>query len=142
MKKLNYFILSLSLAMMAVGCNKVERILPKKDGLWKATSSTDRYYLSNTLFFEETLTGDGITYQFEKDGTGIQKEDSTTINFTWEVNDDNDVLRYCEQDGSLLICYSIDILESSKDKQKWFFSSKQDGITDWQESEVTLERVQ
>lgn len=141
MKNLRFSILVLSLAMLAVGCNKVEKILPKKDGLWNVTNLTSKTYFNNALISTQSDNNPGMTYEFNKDETGTYKDATDTQNFTWSVNADNDVLTICQEVNSITICLDLDIIESSKDAQEWHFTDQQSGSSAWQESELTLERV-
>jgi hypothetical protein len=130
-------------AVAAVGCKKVEKILPKKDGTWKATSITYYEYENSSLDTTYTETNNPEIYTFEKDGTGTISDGTDTANTTWEVNDDNDVIKLCAAfpGSSIYFCTDYDILESDKDRQVWRGSDKETGDTFWTETEATLERV-
>jgi hypothetical protein len=128
----------------SVGCNKVEKILPKKDGEWKATEIIYRDYTNGSLdttYFETDLSE---IYTFEKDGTGSITDGTDTADLTWEVNDEGDEIRLCVafSGSSVFFCFDNTILESEKDRQVWLGTDKETGDTTWTENEVTLERVE
>lgn len=114
------FAVTLLLAVVVVSCGKVEKILPKKDGLWVGTSQTTVTYVDDSLVSTETDT-DSLGFMFfDKEGTGYS-EDYANANrqeFTWAVNDDNDVITITVDSTSI----DYDILESSSKEQKWFTS--------------------
>lgn len=141
MKSFKTLALSAIIAIVAVGCNKVEKILPKKDGTWRAVSITDAQYVNNTLDTTYVDNNPGETYTFVKDGTGSMTDTDTTIAFSWTVNDDNDQITLCVDFLGVQFCQPMDVLESSKDAQTWFYSDKAAGDTDWYESTMELERV-
>ena len=109
------------LAAVVVGCGKVEKILPKKDGLWTTTSVHALTYLNDTLISDTTLTDSlGETY-FAKDGTGYTADNggANQSPITWSVNDDNNVLTITDSSGTVI---NADILEVEKNKMTLFTS--------------------
>lgn len=135
--------LAMLVALVAVGCSKVEKILPKKDGKWKQTSAKYDWYNNNTLdsSWTETATDSADVWEFLKDGVGNIISTDTTTAFTWSVNDDNDVVTICQSFSGLSFCVAMDVLESEKNKQVWFFSDKETGDSTWTETTSTMERV-
>ena len=110
------------LAIVAVGCGKVEKILPKKDGLWVGVSAHVVSYLNDTLFSDTTLTDSLGEMYFAKDGTGYSAETggANKVDFTWSVNDDNDVLTITDTSGTASMS---DILEVDKNEMTLFSST-------------------
>ena len=106
------------LAVVAVGCNKVEKILPKKDGLWQGVNSTVLSYLNDSLM-TTTIDDDSLgTMYFDKDGSGYSQDfnNSQQHPFTWVVADGNDQITITDTSGTSL---TWEILESSSKEQKW-----------------------
>lgn len=128
--------------IIAVSCGKVEKILPKKDGTWKSTSTTYRDFVNNTLDSTYTDT-EASTMVFEKDGTGYSyttNVDSTDA-FTWTVNDDNDIVTICQDFLGASFCVAFDVIESSKDSQTWMTTFQSGTAGTYTESEATFTRV-
>jgi hypothetical protein len=144
MKSLKGIALIALTAMVAVGCNKIEKILPKKDGEWKVTEITFREYTNGGLDTTYIESNSGEIYTFEKDGTGELRDGTDVYDLTWEVNDDNDVVKICVAffGPSVFICFDNTVLESEKNRQVWTNTDKETGDTTWTESDVTLERVE
>lgn len=137
------FAIAALMAIVAVGCSKIEKILPKKDGKWKGESVEVKEYVSNTLdstYTEIPNDSDGV-WEFLKDGEGNIILPDTTMPFTWTVNDDNDEVTICQSFGSAQICFTQTVLESEKNRQVWFFTSKETGDTNWTEQTTTMVRV-
>ncbi|MBK9451296.1 MAG: hypothetical protein IPN95_18185 [Bacteroidetes bacterium] len=139
------FAVTLMLAVVAVSCGKVEKILPKKDGMWVGTSQTVVTYVDDSLVSTETDTDSLGKMFFDKEGTGysVDFQDSNRTDFTWSVNDDNDVITITGTDsGSVAMPY--DILESSSKEQKWFGTLSFDifGIVTKIEITSTMERAE
>jgi hypothetical protein len=109
------------MAIVAVGCGKVEKILPKKDGLWVGTSAHVVSYLNDTLFSDTTLTDSLGEIFFDKDGTGYTADNggANQSPFTWSVNDDNDQLTIVDSSGTAT---TSDILEVEKNEMTLFSS--------------------
>ncbi len=142
MRAFKVLTLTVLLAIVAVGCSKVEKILPKKEGTWKTTSSVSRVYVNSALDTTITTTSGLVdTYKFEKDGIGTYTDADTSVAFTWAVNDDQDEVTMCFDFAGLQICSKSTVLESEKDKQVWTSTDKVDGDVDWTETDATLERV-
>lgn len=136
-------LLATLVAFVAVGCSKVEKILPKKDGKWKQTSAKYEYYVNGTLdsTWTETATDSADVWEFLKDGMGNIISTDTTLPFTWSVNDDNDKVTICFDFLGLQICSTSEVLESSKNKQVWFSTDEEAGDSMWTETTGTMERV-
>lgn len=142
MKTFKVLALTALMAIVIVGCSKVEKILPKKDGTWKTTSSVSRVYVNSALDTTITqTTGFDETVTFEKDGIGSITDPDTTIAFTWTVNDNQDEVTMCFDFGGISLCQTSTVLESEKDKQVWMTSDKASGDVDWTETDATMERV-
>ncbi|MFN8397193.1 MAG: hypothetical protein U0176_21395 [Bacteroidia bacterium] len=135
--------LAMLVALVAVGCSKVEKILPKKDGMWKQTSAKYDWYNNSTLdsSWTETAGDSADVWEFLKDGVGNIISTDTTMAFTWSVNDDNDAVTICQSFSGLSFCVTMDVLESEKNKQVWFYSDKETGDSTWTETTSTMERV-
>lgn len=125
-------------ALVAVACNKVEKILPKKDGLWVGTSQTVVSYVNDSLTSTETETDSLGQMFFDKEGTGYSADfqGNNKVDFTWSVNDDNDAITITDTSGTPI---TFDILESSSKAQKWFTSISFDIFGDIYKSEITAE---
>lgn len=142
MKSVKSFAIVALVAIVAVACGKVEKILPKKDGLWQATSQTVASYTNDSLTSTVTQTDSLGQSYFDKEGTGystdFQGNNKTT--FTWAVNDDNDVITITDTSGFAM---AYDILESSNKAQKWFGTISVTVGTDVYKTEITgeMERV-
>ena len=110
-------------ALMAVACGKVEKILPKGTGMWKISSSREVSYMNDSLLSDVTRTDSLGQIFFGDDGTGYSTEFGSTTkdNFTWTVNSDNDVLTILPSDTGA-IAMPADILESSSKQMTIFFS--------------------
>jgi hypothetical protein len=137
MNTVKSFLLIALIAIVAVGCGKVEKILPKKDGVWKVVKQEQRIYENNVLV--ETLTDISVTsFTFKDDDSGTYVDDGTTYPFTWSVNDDNDEISLCETDSGVSICLAYTILESDNKTQEWFLTIADDSIRT--EFNINLER--
>jgi hypothetical protein len=137
MKTIQSFFLIALIAIVAVGCGKVEKILPKKDGVWKVTKQEYRSYENDVLQLTETdITV--TSYTFKDDGSGTYLEGGVNTAFTWSINSDNDKITLCQDFLGVSICFTYDILESSGKAQEWFLSIV-DG-TSRDEYNVNLER--
>ncbi len=137
MKTIHSFIVVALIAIVAVGCGKVEKILPKKDGTWKVTKQEQRDYQNDVL--QSTDTEITITEMvFKKDGSGTYVDGGTTYAITWSVNDDNDEFTMCEDFAGASVCFTYDIIESKSDSQVWFLELS-DG-NDRTEVDIELER--
>ena len=127
-------------AVVAVGCGKTEKILPKKDGLWDVTKVTTRYYTGGNLDSTETYSDAG-TYRFETDGTGVITEDGgATQAFEWTANDDAETVKICYDFLGIQVCMTYDVNVSEKNHQEWSFS-QEDG-NDRTEQELILDRAE
>lgn len=148
MKKFSSLLSIVAMVMVAVSCGKVEKILPKQDGEWQTTYqkivTTDAS--GAVVDSEETSNVDSLgTVHFESDGTGhSHNPDGSTGDFTWAVNDDNDVLTITIADsasGSSVVM-DWEILEFSNKEMKMentlVFTA---GITYTTVTNMTLERV-
>ena len=139
------FAVTLMLAVVVVSCGKVEKILPKKDGMWVGTSSTTLSYVNDSLTSTVTQNDSLGKMFFDKEGTGysVDFQDSNRWDFTWAVNDDNDVITITGTDSGS-VAMAIDILESSNKEQKWFssFSIEVLGTTYKTETTSTMERAE
>jgi hypothetical protein len=137
MKAIQSFLIVALIAVVAVGCGKVEKILPKKDGKWKTTKQEQRYYENDVL--QSTTTDITTTsFTFQKDGTGSLVDNGSTDAFTWSVNSDNDEITLCQDFGGVSICFTYDIVESKSTTQVWF-GEIVDG-SDRTEMDIELER--
>ncbi|MEM7036664.1 MAG: hypothetical protein AAF570_06760 [Bacteroidota bacterium] len=105
-------------AFVMVSCAKVEKILPKNDGLWNVTTLNVKTYVDGTLDSDTTYNNNG-TMMFSEDGTGVITDaaDSTST-FAWAANDDNDMVTIT-QDG---LAVTYEVVESKKDAQEWMGS--------------------
>ena len=144
MKSLKAFAIIALVAIVAVGCGKVEKILPKGTGLWQISSSRNVSYLNNALVYDQTDTDSLGQVYFDKEGTGYSTEFGSTTKetFTWTVNSDNDVLTITTND-SIPYVSNADILESSS-KQMTIFISESGGIAPFDykfESTQILDRI-
>jgi hypothetical protein len=131
------------LAIVAVSCNKVEKILPKKDGLWQGTESIVTQFIDGTQDTTWTDTDSLGRMFFDKEGTGYATdfEGNNRVDFTWSVNDDNDVVTITDTSDTAVM---YDVLESSKNEQKWFtsFSFDISGTTYKTDITTTMERAE
>lgn len=126
------------IGIVAVGCGKVEKILPKKDGLWVGVSSKIDSYVNDSLTGTETQTDSLGEMFFAKDGTGYSADytgDQTPI--TWTVNDDNDQITIADSAGANGVTY--DILESSSKAMTWFTSMTMDILGDIYKYDITVD---
>jgi ABC-type oligopeptide transport system substrate-binding subunit len=123
MKSVKLFAIVALMALVAVACGKVEKILPKGTGLWKVSSSREVSYLNNVLESDVTKTDSLGQIYFDKAGTGYSTDFGSTTKdtFTWPVNDDNDVITITSNDTNA-IALPADILESSAKQMTIFFS--------------------
>jgi ABC-type oligopeptide transport system substrate-binding subunit len=128
MKSVKLFAIVALMALVAVACGKVEKILPKGTGLWKISSSHEVSYLNNVLESDVTRTDSLGQIYFDKAGTGYSTEFASTTkdNFTWTVNDDNDIITITSSDTGA-VAIPADILESSS-KQMTIFISLSGGV--------------
>jgi|GEM_PF-2155024 hypothetical protein len=119
MKAFKSLFLVAVLGIVAVGCGKVENILPKKDGLWVGVSSTTESYVNDSLVSTEVQTDSLGQLFFAKDGTGYSTDTdgSNRTDFTWSVNEENDQITLTDTSGVPLV---YDILESSNSAMTWF----------------------
>ena len=117
MKNFKVFALALVTAFALYSCSNVEKILPKKDGLWNVTSQTDEEYEDGTLVTTTTTTDSLPSWMFNSDGTGEVFEfgGASGGTFNW-VYDDNNESVTITQDGLGL---AFTVVESSKDAQTW-----------------------
>lgn len=136
--------LAMLVALVAVGCSKVEKILPKKDGKWKMESAKYDWYMNGTLdsTWTEMGTDSSDIWEFLKDGAGNIISTDTTLPFTWSVNDDNDAVTICQSFSGISFCVTQEVLESSKNEQVWFYSDKEAGDSTWTETTGTMVRVE
>lgn len=128
MNSLKAFAIIALVAIVAVGCGKVEKILPKGTGLWQVSSSRTVSFINNVQTSDETQTDSLGQIYFDKSGSGYSTDFGSTSkdNFTWVVNSDNDVLTITTSD-SIPFVFAADILESSS-KQMTIFISTSGGI--------------
>jgi hypothetical protein len=138
MKSVKSFAIVALVAIVAVACGKVEKILPKKDGLWVGTSQTVASYVNDSLTSTVTETDSLGQAFFEKDGTGYSADfqGNNKVDFTWSVNDDNDKITLTDTSGFAVI---YDILESSNKAQKWFGTISITVGSDVYKTEITSE---
>ena len=129
------------LAVVAVSCGKVEKILPKKDGLWQIKSEQITVFVNNVQDTSYTEVDSLGQIMFEKDGGGYSADFSgnNKVTFTWEVNSDNDKITITDTSG---VPQTMDILESSNKSQTWQGSTTFDflGISLRTDVKSTLER--
>ena len=141
MKSFKFLAIVAIMAIVAVGCGKVEKILPKKDGRWAGKSADVKVYFDDVLTFSEVTTDSLGESIFEKDGTGtmIDAEGGESA-FTWSVNDENDVITITDTSNTPM---AYDILESEKDLQTWFYTATEDFLGTAIKTEITMvmERV-
>lgn len=123
MKSVKSIVLVALVALVAVACGKVEKILPKKDGMWVGVSSHVVSYQDDSLTSDITQTDSLGSMYFDKEGTGYSLNfgSATQYPFTWSVNDDNDKLTITSTDSGA-VASVMDILESSN-KEMTLFSS-------------------
>lgn len=140
MKSVKSFVLVALIAIVAVACGKVEKILVKKDGLWVGTSQTIVSYTNAAVTSTITETDSlGQTF-FAKDGTGYSADfqGNNKSNFTWSVNDDNDILTITGVDSGA-VAFPATILESSSKAMTLFSTISITVGTDVYKTEVTSE---
>lgn len=142
MKNFKVFAFALVAAFAIVSCSNVEKILPKKDGLWQGTSVNTKTYVDDVLDSEETQTDSLGTARYNSDGTGeFFAEDGTSEGtFNWSYNKDNDQVTIT-QDGIGLV---YDVLTSEKNSQTWStsFSIEFLGVTTRTEVTQSMTRVE
>jgi hypothetical protein len=105
-------------ALIAVGCGKVEKILPRKDGLWKVTSETVTEFVNGVQDTTYTDTDSLSIVMFADDGTGYSTDfdGKNKLPFEWSVNSDNDQITITD---STTIPLVFDVLESSNKEMTW-----------------------
>lgn len=151
MKALKLILPMLLLAALMVGCGKVEKVLPKKDGKWQVTSQETRYYTHDNLDSMEVLTSGLPVYTFNSDGTGSVTEGSNTTAFVWSVEDDSDDddfiddsdddINICQEFGGAQVCLEWDVRESSNKTQKWSAEIEDPSDDTKIEIDMNMERV-
>lgn len=138
MKNLKVLMVVAVVAVAMAGCAKLEKILPKGDGIWKATSETTVEYINNAVDSTYTTPASDLpTYTFNSNGTGTVAYDGLIDNFSWTTNSDGDQITLVPEGTSFGI--AIEVLESSAKAQKWFYSFDY-GNGDRDETTVDLER--
>lgn len=138
MKNLKVLMVVAVVAVAMAGCAKLDKILPKGDGVWKATSETTVEYINSSIDTTySTPAAELPTYTFNSDGTGNVVYDGITDAFTWTTNSDGDVITLVPTGTSFGI--AIEVLESSSKAQTWFYSFDF-GNGDYDETTVVLER--
>jgi hypothetical protein len=138
MKNLKALLVVAVVAVAMVGCTKLEKVLPKGDGVWKTTSEVTVEYVNNVVDTTySTPASELSTYTFNSDGTGSVAYDGQTDNFTWSANSDGDQITLVPEGTSLAV--AIEVLESSAKAQKWFYSFDY-GNGDRDETTIDLER--
>jgi hypothetical protein len=141
MKSTKLFAVVALVALIAVGCGNVEKILPKKDGLWVGKSQTVTVFANGVQDTSYTETDSLGQMMFEKDGGGYSADyaGNNKVNFTWSVNADNDQVTVTDTSGVPIV---FDVLESSGKEQTWKTSVSFDlfGITIKTDIQSTMER--
>lgn len=141
MKK--HFVLLLALAAVVAlsSCKKVDKVLPKKTGDWKAVSGSVSTFVDGVaVTTDSTFTpSEDVIYHFDDDGTGTYTEGSAASDaFTWTYSKDPETLSIT-QDG---VTIDYDILECTKKEMTWFFPFEIEffGITTRTETTFNVER--
>lgn len=127
---------------MVLGCTKVEKVLPHKDGLWDVKTVTYEHYENDSLI-ERTGGDENLPYYFfDADGTGYYKSFYFVqrFPFTWSVNDDNDQLTI--QDTTSTQPTVWDIVEHKRNAETWVNTTvaTDSGVTVRQVWTYTLEQ--
>ena len=125
-------------AFAMVSCTKLDKVLPKADGVWKVTSEVYVAYENGVETEREvTAAADFGTYTFKDDETGTYSAAGQADEaFTWTTNSDGDKLILTMT--AFPIAVTIDVLELKSKSQTWFFAFE-DG-TDREETTIMLER--
>lgn len=134
MKNLKTILFAFAAVLVFTSCNNVEKILPK-GGTWTISEEVNKEYEDGVLTGETSESNTG-TFTFNDDNTGTYDVDGDTGSFTWSYSKDNETVTITE--NGLGITY--DVLESSKDEQKWFTSVEIEifGVTAKTEQTLTL----
>jgi hypothetical protein len=139
MKTLKACCLLLLLAMVVVGCGKVENILPSKEGTWTSTSSVYRYYVNSAL--DSTFTDtDTYTFNFQKGGALTLTDVSGPHTLTWSVNPGGDIVTLCSNTIGSQDCEQYVVKSSSKDSQSWSSKTAGSANGEWVEHDLALAR--
>ena len=125
-------------AFALVSCTKLEKVLPKSGGVWKATSLVNVSYENGAETGREITPNDSLpTYTFNDDETGkVTSPGEPDETFTWTTNSDGDKLTLTQT--SLPIAITIDVLELKAKSQTWFFAFETGAFRE--ETTVLLER--
>lgn len=132
-------VLAIALVAFAmVSCTKLEKVLPKADGVWKATSQTNVSFENGVETARETTPSNQLpTFTFRDDNTGTASLPGEPDEaFTWSANSDNDKLTITQV--SFPVAFTFDVLELSSKSQTWFYTYE-DG-NEREETTIELER--
>ena len=115
MKIFKAFAFTLIAAFALSSCNNVEKILPKKDGLWNVKSIHQITSVDGTVQQDTTMSDQG-TMMFNSDGTGVNADNNGgTTEFTWAYDKEADVVSVTQDSLTL----ENNVLESSSKAQTW-----------------------
>ena len=115
MKLFKAFAFTLIAAFALSSCNNVEKILPKKDGLWNV-KNIHQVTTVDGMVQQDTMMADQGTMMFNSDGTGVTTDNNGNTNeFTWSYDKDADVVSVTQDS----LTFENNVLESSSKMQQW-----------------------
>lgn len=107
-------------AIVFVSCAKVEKILPKKDGIWNVTELSMKVLLDGVTFIDTVMTTDLGTVTFTDDGKAVATQDTNTTDFTWSADGDN--ITFTMDDGNGGTDTQVwTVVESKSKTQEWSY---------------------
>lgn len=125
----------------AVGCAKIDKILPRNEGRWDITNLNTITYVDDSLTANVNQTDSLGTYFFDDNGIGYLEDflgDRT--DFIWEVNEENDWVTLTDTAGSPTV---YQVVESSSKEQVWTTSlyNEIQGVVTKRDLTATMQRA-
>ncbi|MFN8397192.1 MAG: hypothetical protein U0176_21390 [Bacteroidia bacterium] len=129
-----------ALTLLVLGCSKIDKILPRQDGLWNVVNLNTITYVDDSLVSNTDETDSLGRYYFDKQGIGYLEDAlGERSDFTWEVNEENDWVTLTDTSGAATV---MEVVESSNKEQVWTTSLYQDnqGVITRRDITATLNR--
>lgn len=121
-----------ALTLLVVGCTKIEKILPRQEGLWNVVNLNTITYVDDSLVANVDETDSLDRFYFDKQGIGYTEDFlGERSDFTWEVNAENDWVTITDTSGFATV---YEVVESSNKEQVWttsLYNENQGIITRW-----------
>ena len=128
--------------LLGTACSRPNKVLPKKEGLWKISEVREQVFESSGLVIDTTFQHAFTeTYFFKEDGSGVFTDDGFTVDFNWTYDKTDKVIELAFLAPALVQRYQVE--KSRRTSQTWLIDfSDPPGSPDRTERTIMLERIE